>query len=49
VIFVSATIGASLAPVMTKRFGKKRGVIIIGVLGTGDVSDRDHAAADRRS
>jgi Na+/melibiose symporter-like transporter len=33
VIFVSATLGASLAPVMTRRFGKKRGVIIIGVLG----------------
>ncbi|OYW43571.1 MAG: sugar transporter [Rhodobacterales bacterium 12-64-8] len=33
VIFISAAIGAALAPVMTKRFGKKRGIIIIGTLG----------------
>ena len=33
VIFISVGIGASLAPVLTKRFGKKRGVIILGVLG----------------
>lgn len=33
VIFVSVAIGASLAPVLTRRFGKKRGIIIVGVLG----------------
>jgi Na+/melibiose symporter-like transporter len=33
VIFISAAIGAALAPMMTKRFGKKRGIIIIGTLG----------------
>lgn len=33
VIFVSAAVGAALAPVMTKRFGKKRGIIIISALG----------------
>jgi len=32
-IFVSAGIGASLAPILTRRFGKKRGIIIVGVLG----------------
>jgi Na+/melibiose symporter-like transporter len=32
-IFFSAAIGAALASVMTRRFGKKRGVIIVGVLG----------------
>ena len=32
-IFVSVGIGAALATVMTRRFGKKRGIIIIGVLG----------------
>ena len=33
VIFISAAIGAALAPMMTKRFGKKRGIIIVGTLG----------------
>jgi Na+/melibiose symporter-like transporter len=33
VIFVSAALGAALAPVLTRRFGKKRGVIIVAVLG----------------
>lgn len=33
VIFVSVAIGASLAPVLTRRFGKKRGIIIVGILG----------------
>jgi GPH family glycoside/pentoside/hexuronide:cation symporter len=33
VIFVSVAIGASLAPLLTRRFGKKRGIIIVGVLG----------------
>lgn len=32
-IFVSAALGAALAPVMTKRFGKKQGVVIVGVIG----------------
>ncbi len=32
-IFVSVGIGAALATIMTRRFGKKRGIIIIGVLG----------------
>lgn len=33
VIFVSAAIGAMLATVMTRRFGKKRGIIIVSALG----------------
>jgi len=33
VIFISAALGAALAPVLTKRFGKKRGIIIVGTLG----------------
>lgn len=33
VIFVSAAIGAALAPVLTRAVGKKRGIIIVGVLG----------------
>lgn len=33
VIFVSAAVGAALAPVLTRKFGKKRGIIIVGVLG----------------
>lgn len=33
VIFVSAAFGAALAPVLTRRFGKKTGIIIVGVLG----------------
>ena len=32
-IFVSVGIGAALATIMTRRFGKKHGIIIIGVLG----------------
>ena len=32
-IFVSAALGAVLASVMTRKFGKKRGIIIVGVLG----------------
>lgn len=32
-IFVSAGVGASLAPLLTRRFGKKRGIIIVGALG----------------
>jgi Na+/melibiose symporter-like transporter len=32
VIFVSALIGASLAPVVTRRLGKKRGAIAVGVV-----------------
>lgn len=33
VIFVSVGVGAALAPVMTRRFGKKGGIIIVGLLG----------------
>lgn len=33
VIFVSAGIGAGLAPVLTRRMGKKNGIILVGVLG----------------
>jgi len=33
VIFLSAAIGAALAPVLTRAVGKKRGIIIVGVLG----------------
>lgn len=33
VIFVSAAIGAALAPVLTRRFGKKTGIIAVGALG----------------
>lgn len=33
VIFISAAVGAALAPVLTRRFGKKRGIIIVGSLG----------------
>ncbi|MDP3740395.1 MAG: MFS transporter [Hyphomonadaceae bacterium] len=32
-IFVSALIGASLAPVLTRTLGKKRGAIVIGLAG----------------
>lgn len=32
-IFVSAALGAALGTVMTRHFGKKRGIIIVGVLG----------------
>lgn len=32
-IFVSAGVGASFAPMLTRRFGKKRGIIIVGTLG----------------
>lgn len=32
-IFVSAALGAALAPLLTRRFGKKRGIIIVGVIG----------------
>jgi glycoside/pentoside/hexuronide:cation symporter, GPH family len=32
-IFVSAALGAALATVLTRRFGKKRGVIIVGSIG----------------
>lgn len=33
VIFLSAAVGAALAPVLTRRFGKKRGIMIVGGLG----------------
>ena len=33
VIFVSAALGAALAPILTRRVGKKRGIIIVGLLG----------------
>lgn len=33
VIFASTAIAAMLAPVITRRFGKKRGIIIVGALG----------------
>ncbi len=33
VIFVSAAVGAALAAVLTKRLGKKRGIILVGALG----------------
>lgn len=33
VIFLSAALGAALAPVLTRRFGKKMGIIIVGLLG----------------
>lgn len=33
VIFISAAMGAALAPVMTRRFGKKHSIVIVGTLG----------------
>jgi Na+/melibiose symporter-like transporter len=33
VIFISAALGAALAPLLTRRFGKKMGIIIVGTLG----------------
>lgn len=33
VIFVSAAVGAALAPLLTRRFGKKLGIIIVSGLG----------------
>ena len=34
-VFVSAVIGATLAPLATRTIGKRRGAMILGAVGTG--------------